>query len=124
MRGYPVNVKRICRLEKDGHRGYLPAKETVQAKYILPYLLGDLDITHRNQVWSISYIPMRREFMYLYVIMDVYSRYNVGWRLSTTLERNNCTELLDECVSKYGTPKIIKIQIRAASTILQTGLMR
>ena len=113
MQGYTVNVKRIRRLmRKMGIEAIYPQKKLSklgQAKYIHPYLLRDLDITHRNQVWStdISYIPMRRGFMYLYAIMDVYSRYIVGWRLSNTLERNNCTELLDECVSKYGTPKII-----------------
>lgn len=45
--------------------------------------------------------------MYLYAIMDVYSRYIVNWRLSNTLGKSNCTELLDESVSKYGAPEII-----------------
>ena len=58
------------------------------AKYKFPYLLRNLDITRSNQVWSldITYVPMGRGFMYLLAIMDVYSRYIVGWSLSNTME--------------------------------------
>lgn len=113
IQGYTVNVKRIRRLmKKMGIEAIYPQKKLSkqgQAKYIHPYLLRGLDINRRNQVWStdISYIPMKRGFMYLYAIVDVYSRYIVGWRLSNTLERTNCTELLDECVAKYGAPEIL-----------------
>lgn len=113
MLGYTVNVKRIRRLmKKMGIEAIYPQKKLSKpglAQYIHPYLLRNLEITHANQVWStdISYIPMKRGFMYLYAIIDVYSRYILGWRLSNTLERNNCTELLEECVSKYGAPEII-----------------
>ncbi len=113
MLDYTVNVKRVRRLmRKMGIEAIYPQKKLSklgQAKYIHPYLLRNLEITHANQVWStdISYIPMKRGFMYLYAIIDVYSRYILGWRLSNTLERSNCTELLEECVSKYGAPEII-----------------
>ena len=51
--------------------------------YIMPYLLRGLKIDHRNQVWSIdiTYIPMAKGFMYLTAIIDVYSRFIVGWSL-------------------------------------------
>ena len=45
--------------------------------------------------------------MYLYAIIDVYSRYVLGWRLSNTLSASNCYELLQECVDIYGTPEIV-----------------
>lgn len=45
--------------------------------------------------------------MYLYAIIDVYSRYIVGWRLRNTLEKANCIELLKECVKRHGSPEII-----------------
>ena len=78
-------------------------------KYIHPYLLKGLAITRRNQVWStdISYIPLENGFMYLYAIIDVYSRYVLGWRLSNTLSASNCYELLQECVDIYGAPEIV-----------------
>ena len=58
-----------------------------QAKYIRPYLLRDLKITRPNQVWAIdiTYIPMPKGFLYLTAIIDVYSRYVVGWGISYSL---------------------------------------
>ena len=45
--------------------------------------------------------------MYLYAIIDVYSRYIVGWRLSNTLDRSNCTDLLEECTGRHGAPETV-----------------
>ena len=77
--------------------------------YRQPYLLRNLAIDHANQVWStdISYVPMKDGFMYLYAIIDVYSRFIVGWRLSNTLSASNCHELVKECVGRYGAPEIL-----------------
>ncbi len=68
-----------------------------------------MKITRRNQVWStdITYIPMRKGFLYLYAIMDVYSRYIVGWGLYSTLESCNAIEVLENAVSRHGAPEII-----------------
>ena len=43
-----------------------------QAHKVYPYLLRDLEIDHANQVWctDITYIPMRKGFVYLVAIMD------------------------------------------------------
>ena len=59
------------------------------AKYIKPYLLRGLKVDHRNQVWSIdiTYIPMKKGFMYLTAIIDVHNRFIVGWGLHTRLTR-------------------------------------
>lgn len=64
---------------KWGRRPYIRSKPG-QAAYERPYLPCGLKTGRRNQMWSadISYIPMERSFMYLYVIIDVYSRYIVG----------------------------------------------
>ena len=77
------------------------------ARHIRPYLLRNLPITHRNQVWStdISYIPLEHGFMYLYAMIDVYSRYVLRWRLSNTLSARNCYELLQECIEQHGVPE-------------------
>ncbi len=75
-------------------------------KYRMPYLLRSLRITRRNQVWStdISYVPMENGFMYLYAIIDVYSRYIVGWGLYNTLDASNAIEVLDRAVTRFGAP--------------------
>ena len=79
------------------------------ARHIRPYLLRNLPITHRNQVWStdISYIPLEHGFMYLYAMINVYSRYVLGWRLSNTLSARNCYELLQEYIEQHGVPEIV-----------------
>ena len=78
-------------------------------KYSHPYLLRNLTVDHPNQVWStdISYISMKNGFMYLYAVIDVYSRFIVGWKLSNTLSANNCHELLEDCIKVYGSPEIV-----------------
>jgi putative transposase len=75
---------------------------------IHPYLLRDLTITRPNQVWctDISYIPMRRGFLYLVAVMDWHSRKVLSWRLSNTMEVDFCIEALKEALAKYGKPEI------------------
>jgi putative transposase len=55
---------------------------------VYPYLLQDLDIDRANQVWctDITYIPMRKGFLYLVAIMDWHSRKVLSWRLSNSLD--------------------------------------
>ena len=73
-----------------------------------PYLLRGLDINRPNQVWctDITYIPIKRGFLYLTAIKDWYSRRVLTWRLSNTLDASFCVLALEEAIYKYGTPKI------------------
>jgi len=79
------------------------------AKYKFPYLLRNLVITGPNHVWclDITYVPMRRGFMYLLAIMDIYSRYIVGWSLSNTMEAEWVVSTLKEAINTHGKPAII-----------------
>lgn len=77
---------------------------------IYPYLLRSLEITRPNHVWcsDITYIPMRRGFAYLVVIMDWYSRAVLGWRISNTLDTSFCLEALADARATAGVwPKIM-----------------
>ncbi len=58
---------------------------------VWPYLLKGLRIERANHVWcaDITYIPVRRGFLYLVAIMDWASRHVLAWRLSNTLERTH-----------------------------------
>jgi len=110
--GYGVGTKRVRRLMR--FMGlmavYQKPKTSVPdpdgKRY--PYLLRDLSITHSNQVWcsDITYIPMRKGFLYLVAVMDWYSRKVLSWRLSNTLEADFCVSALEEALSKYGIPSI------------------
>ena len=75
---------------------------------IWPYLLRTVVIDRPNQVWcaDITYIPMRRGFLYLVAIMDWYSRKILAWRLSNTMDVDFCIEALKEALAKHGTPEI------------------
>ena len=72
-----------------------------------PYLLKGLDITRVNQVWcaDITYIKLRKGFVYLVAIMDWHSRYILSWRLSNTLHADFCVEALKEALQQ-GKPDI------------------
>lgn len=75
---------------------------------IWPYLLRNVVIDRPNQVWcaDITYIPMRRGFLYLVAIMDWYSRKVLAWRLSNNMDAAFCVEALKEALAKHGTPEI------------------
>lgn len=110
--GHCVGRKRIRRLMRNMglHPIYQRPKTTIPhpEHRIYPYLLRDLVIDRPNQVWcaDITYIPMRRGFLYLVAIMDWQSRKVLSWRLSNTMETSFCVEALDEALAKYGTPEI------------------
>lgn len=78
-------------------------------KYKYPYLLRNLNIERPNQVWGIdiTYIPMPKGFMYLTAIIDVYSRYIVGWSISNTMEAQWVANVVREAVETHGAPEII-----------------
>ena len=75
---------------------------------VYPYLLRGLTITRPDHVWcaDITYIPMRRGFLYLVAIMDWASRKVLAWRLSNTVDADFCIEALQEAMVRYGRPEI------------------
>ncbi len=79
------------------------------AAYKYPYLLRGLDITQANQVWQvdISYVPMAGGFMYLVAIIDVYSRFIVGWDISNSMQASWVVETLKGAIARYGSPRIV-----------------
>ena len=111
--GIMVGPKRVRRLlRKMGIMAIYPSKNLSKlglAKYIHSYKLRGLDITHSNQVWciDITYIPMTLGFLYVIAIIDVYSRYIVGWSLSNTLGAENSLNVLKQAINEYGKPEII-----------------
>ena len=75
---------------------------------IYPYLLRGLTIDCPNQCWAadITYIPMRRGFVYLVAIVDWATRKVLSHRVSISMSTNFCVEALEEAVTKYGRPEI------------------
>src|ERR1700722_8551725 len=75
---------------------------------IYPYLLRDLVIDRPNQVWcaDLTYIPMRRGFLYLVAIMDWATRKVLSWRVSNTMDVSFCVEALEESLARFVKPEI------------------
>ena len=107
-----VNRKRVQRLMKKMGISCIYRKLNTSKPHphhkIYPYLLKGLQIKRPNQVWvsDITYIPMKRGFVYLVAIMDLYSRQILSWKVSNTLDTSFCIEALEEALSKYGIPEI------------------
>jgi putative transposase len=93
---------------------------------IYPYLLRDLAISRSNHVWAadITYIPMRRGFVYLFAVLDWASRRVLAWRLSTTLTTDFCLDAVQDAVGRYGPPAIFNTEQRCQFTSHEfTGLL-
>ena len=75
---------------------------------IYPYLLRKLTIERPNHVWcaDVTYIPMRRGFLYLVAIMDWATRKVLAWRLSNTMDAGFCVAALEEALVRFGRPEI------------------
>ncbi len=75
---------------------------------IYPYLLRALTINRPNQVWcaDITYIPMRRGFLYLVAVMDWATRKVLSWRISNTMDVAFCVDALEEAMALFGRPEI------------------
>ena len=88
---------------------------------IYPYLLRNLAVTRANQVWctDITYIPIKRGFLYLVAIMDWQSRKVLAWRLSNTMETQFCVEALEEALARYGVPDIFNTDQGSQFTALE-----
>jgi putative transposase len=111
--GFLVNHKRVRRLlRKMGVMAIYPKRNLSKlgnAKYIRPYLLRNLKIDHPNHVWAIdiTYIPMAHGFMYLTAIIDIFSRFVVGWDVFNSLDAENSLGVLKRAIDRYGKPEII-----------------
>lgn len=102
--GYQVNHKRAERLMKQmGLQAMTPGPHISRsnpAHPVFPYLLKDVAIERKNQVWSadITYIPMRRGFLYLVAVIDWWSRYVLAWELSNSMDSSFCVDALQKAL--------------------------
>src|ERR1700692_2542577 len=117
--GISVGRRRIRRLmRKLGLCAIRPKRNTSRPHpehKIYPYLLRDKTIDQPNQVWAsdITYIPMRRGFLYLVAIIDWATRRVLSWRLSNTLPAGGCVEGLGDPLARVGTAGIFDDHTRS-----------
>lgn len=110
--GHNVNRKRVQRLMNlMGIEAVYPkpnlSKRNLEHK-VWPYLLSNYTANFPNDVWGadITYIRMKKGFLYLFAILDLFSRYVLSWRLSNSLEADFCIDGLKEAILKFKPPQI------------------
>ena len=112
LEGHLIGRKRVSRLMKRMRIEALYRKPNLSRRHaahpIYRYLLRDLKIDRPNQVWAtdITYIPMRRGFVYLIAVIDWYSRKVLSWRVSNTLTTDFCLDAVRDAIACYGQPEI------------------
>ena len=93
-RGWKVNPKRVYRLMREDNllcvrrRKFVVTTDSNHGRKVYPNLACQMALTGVDQLWvaDITYIRLREEFVFLAVILDVYSRRVIGWELNRTLE--------------------------------------
>jgi putative transposase len=110
--GYRINRKRVRRLmELMGLEAIYqkPNLSRPNAEHrIYPYLLRTLKVTRPNQVWAadLTYVPIQGGFLYLFAVIDWYSRAVLAWSLSNTLDASFCVAAVQRAIVRYGIPEI------------------
>jgi putative transposase len=111
--GYEVGRKHVATLmRRMGIEALYRKKSTSRREpghEIHPYLLRNVAIERPNQAWAmdITYLPMKRGFVYLCAVMDWASRRILSFRLSNTLTADFCVEALEEAIARHGVPEIV-----------------
>lgn len=110
---WPVNGKRVRRWMAELNLTGAPptrGKRTTNSDHPFPRypnLVKDLEITRPDQVWvaDITYIRLRREFVYLAVLMDVFTRNIRGWHLGRNLDQGLTLAALERALV-VATPQV------------------
>ena len=111
--GHPVNGKRVRRLMAElGIQGQAPVrrKRTTNSDHPFPRwpnLVEGREVVRPDQVWvaDITYLRLQKEFVYLAVLMDVFTRQVRGWHLGTSLEGELTLAALDRAL-RAGRPAV------------------
>ena len=110
--GFQIGRKRVSTLMRKPGVTAIYRKRNTSAPHpqhrVYPYLLKNLTIERANHVWAtdLTYIPMKRGFVYLVAILDWATRKVLAHRVSITMTPDFCVEALGEAIVKFGTPEI------------------
>src|SRR5712664_2280883 len=110
--GLLVNRKRVLRLMRQDNllcrrkRSFVSTTDSAHALKVFPNLARDLMLTAVDQLWvaDITYIRLPREFVYLAVVLDAFSRRVIGW----ALDRHLTTELTLKALQQALTTRPVK----------------
>lgn len=112
--GFSVNTKAVRRIMKTldmrGKVGVV-GRSTTNSKHSYPRypnLIKGLEATHPEHIWvaDITYIWLGTRFIYLAVIIDLYTRSVRGWHLGRSLSHKLALTALEKAIARYGVPAI------------------
>ena len=107
-RGWAVNPKRVYRVMREDNllcvrrKKFIVTTDSQHGRKVYPNLAGDMVLTDVDQLWvaDITYIRLCKEFVFLAVVLDAYSRRVIGWALERTLEDRLTLAALDMALSR------------------------
>ena len=107
-RGWVVNHKRVYRLMRQDNllclrrRKFVVTTDSGHGLPVYPNLARTLTLSGLDQLWvaDITYIRLELEFVYLAVILDAFSRREIGWALNRTLEAALTLEALHMALAR------------------------
>jgi putative transposase len=107
-RGMLVNHKRVLRIIREDNllavqpRAFVVTTDSDHEFEVYLNLAGRMKLTGMNQLWvaDITYIRLKKEFVYLAVILDAFSRKVVGWALDRTLASRLPIAALEQAIAQ------------------------
>ncbi len=111
-RGMPVNHKRVARLMREDNllavqpKAFVVTTDSDHGLEVYLNLASRMTLTGMNQLWAadITYIRLHREFVFLAVILDAFSRKVVGWELDRTLAARLPIAALEKAIAERKPP--------------------
>ena len=111
-RGMVVNHKRVARIMREDNllamqpRAFVVTTDSNHKLDVYLNLASRMKLTGINQLWvaDITYIRLKKEFVYLAVILDGYSRKVVGWALERTLAARLPVAALEDAIAERQPP--------------------
>ena len=104
-KGTPVGYKRVARLMKEMNLSVSVKRacrttRSLQGDKPWSNLLQPLEVCHRDQVWvgDITYVRLNRRFVYVAVLMDVFTRMIRGWNLDQHLTQSLTLKPLEQAL--------------------------
>jgi len=111
-RGMQVNHKRVARLMREDNllavqpKTFVVTTDSEHQLEVYLNLASRMKLTGVNQLWvaDFTYIRLQREFVFLAVILDAYSRKVVGWELDRTLTARLPLAALNKALAERKPP--------------------
>jgi transposase InsO family protein len=107
-RDWQVGPNRVYRIMREDNllclrkRKFVSTTNSHHDRPVYPNLAREMVLTGINQLWvaDITYIRLEREFVYLAVVLDAYSRRVIGWHLDRTLEDDLAIAALEVAIQR------------------------